>query len=185
MHREKSMVKKKIKELSFETIKKKPYTLLIIDASEIDEVHKWFHANMSKYSFEKVFIAEMKASMPLQKPIGFIALIKFKSMEQMKTVLLNINKEVQEYKDWKCDFMKADWIELKGLERVTEKMVRIVGQEGRISFKNHRYFVSQLLQGEKVDLKVNNGILEIYFQGALVKTQHLLQLKTNKLKEEL
>ena len=170
MHREKSVVEKRIKELPAETIQKKPYVLLIIDAPEIDEVHKWFHSNASKYSFEKVFVADMKAIAPLQKSIGFVALTKFSSMEQMKTTLSSIKKEIQGYKDWKCDFMKADWIELKGLEKATEKMARRVTPEGRISFQKHRYFVTTHLRGEKVDLKVNNGILEIYYQGVLVKT---------------
>jgi len=176
---EKSVVEKRIKELSTETIQKKPYALLIIDAPEIDEVHKWFHSNMSKYSFEKVFVADMKALAPLQKSIGFVALTKFSSMEQMKTTLLNINKEIQGYKDWKCDFMKADWVELKGLERASNKMVRPVTSDGRISFQNHRYFVTNYLRGEKVDLKVDDGILEIYYQGTLVKTHNLADLKTN------
>ncbi len=179
MRGEKSVVKKRIKELSTETIQKKPYALLIIDAPEIDEVHKWFHSNMSKYSFEKVFVADMKALAPLQKSIGFVALTKFSSMEQMKTTLLNIHKEIQGYKDWKCDFMKADWIELKGLERASNKMVRLVTSDGRISFQNYRYFVTNYLRGEKVNLKVDDGILEIYYQGTLVKTHNLADLKTN------
>jgi len=175
MRGEKSVVEKRIKELPVETIQKKPYALLTIDAPEIDEVHKWFHSNMSKYSFEKVFVAEMKTIAHLQKSIGFVALIKFSSIGQMKTILLNINKEIQGYKGWKCDFMKADWIELKGLERATEKMARRITPEGRIQFQGHRYFVTTHLRGEKVDLKVNNSLLEIYYQGALVKT---LMLKT-------
>lgn len=170
MRGEKGVVEKRIKELSTETIQKKPYALLIIDAPEIDEVNKWFHSNMSKYSFEKVFVADMKALAPLQKSIGFVALTKFSSVKQMKTTLLNINREIQGYKDWKCNFMKADWIELKGLERATEKMARRVTPEGRIQFQSHRYFVTTHLRGEKVDLKVNNSLLEIYYQGALVKT---------------
>ena len=170
MHREKSVVEKRIKELPVETIQKKPYALLIIDAQEIGEVHKWFHSNASKYSFEKVFVAEMKAIATLQKSIGFVALIKFSSIGQMKTTLLSISKEIKSHEDWKCDFMKADWIELKGLERATEKMARRVTSEGRIQFQSHRYFVTTHLRGEKVDLKVNNSLLEIYYQGALVKT---------------
>ena len=180
MHREKSVVEKRIKELSVETIQKKPYALLIIDAPEIDEVHKWFHSNRSKYSFEKVFVADMKALAPLQKSIGFVALIKFSSTGQMKTTLLSINKEIQRHKYWKCDFMKADWIELKGLERVTEKMARRVATDGRICFQNHRYFVTNYLRGEKVDLKVNEGILKIYYQGALLKAHYLPYLKASK-----
>lgn len=170
MRREKSVVEKRIKVLSVEAIEKRPYALLIIDAQEIDEVHKWFHSNALKYSFEKVFVADMKAIAPLLKSIGFVALIKFSSMAQMKTTLLSINKEIKRHKDWKCDFMKADWIEFEGLERAMQKMARRVSPEGRIRFRNHRYFVTTHLRGEKVDLKVNNGMLEIYYQGALVKT---------------
>jgi len=58
-------------------------------------------------------------------------------------------------------------------------MVRPVTSDGRISFQNHRYFVTNYLRGEKVDLKVDDGILEIYYQGTLVKTHNLAELKTN------
>ena len=170
MHREKSMVDKRINNASVEAIEKRPYALLIIDAQGIDEVRKWFHSNAPKYSFEKVFVAEMKAVAPLKKSIGFVALIKFGSMKQMKATLLSINREIKRHEDWKCDFMKAEWIELKGLERAAQDMARRVTPEGRIQFQNHRYFVTTHLRGEEVDLKVNNGMLEIYYQGTLVKT---------------
>lgn len=163
---------------------KKRYVLLIIDAPEIEDVHQWFRSNAPKYPFEKVFVADIKTSNSLQKPVGFTALIKFNSTEEMKTTLLDTTTEIHKYKDWKCNFMMADWIEIKGLERVSENMVRSVTTDGRISFQHHRYFVTNYLRGEKVDLKLNGENLEIYYQGALVKTHRLAEQEHDKTKGE-
>jgi len=169
------MVKMELKRQPNKVIQKKRYVLLIIDAPEMEDVHQWFRSNTSKYPFEKVFVADIRTSNSLQKPVGFAALIKFNSTEEMKTTLLKTAAEIHRYRDWKCNFMMADWIEIKGLERVSEKMVRRVTPDGRISFQNHRYFVTNYLRGEKVDLKLNGENLEIYYQGALVKTRRLAE----------
>ena len=150
------------------------YILLMVSAANVDEVKRWFESFSNQCSCEKLFVADIKGKPPLEEPIGFAALVKFGSVSEMKSAILEVEDELQERDGWKCDIMKADWIEMRGLQRAEGGSKRRVVAEGRISFKNHRYYVTTRLRGEEVDLKVDNNSLEIYHEGVLVKTLKLI-----------
>lgn len=150
------------------------YILLMISATNIDEVKRWFENFSNQCSYEKLFVADIKGKPPLEEPIGFAALIKFGSVSEMQTTILEVENELQKRDGWKCDMMKADWIEIRGLRRATDATRRRVSTGGRISFRHHKYYVTERLRGEEVDLKVDNNSLEIYHEGVLVKILKLI-----------
>lgn len=150
------------------------YVLLMVNAADIDEVKHWFESLSAGHSYENLFVADIKGRPPLEQPIGFAALMKFGSISEMKSTILEVEEELRKRDGWKCDIMKADWIEMRGLQRAIDDSKRRVTTDGRISFKNHRYYVTQRLRGEEVNLKVDNGNLEIYREGVLVKTLKLI-----------
>ncbi len=162
-------------EITLQTnITKKLYILLMISAANVDEVKHWFESFSNRYSYEKLFVADIKGKPPLEEPIGFAVLVKFGSISEMKSTILEVEEELRKRGGWKCDIMKADWVEMRGLQRAKGDSKRRVMPDGRISFKNHRYHVTERLRGEEVDLKVDNNSLEIYHEGVLVKTLKLI-----------
>jgi hypothetical protein len=56
---------------------------------------------------------------------------------------------------------------------VQNERKRLVATNGRISFKNRRYHVSERLRGEYVELGVDAENLNVYHEGVLIKTLKL------------
>jgi hypothetical protein len=163
-----------VKEVKPEAIHAKRYVLVTVDTVNIDEAHKWFKELPERCSFELLFVADMKASPLLEKPIGFIALIKLDSTMALKPILRKIKEKAQEHGAWKCEFMRVDWIDNDWLSSTGAKAAesdnwRKVSISGEISFQGMKYFVTKRLCGEKVQVQLNNSDLEIYHQGSLIK----------------
>lgn len=150
---------------------KEVYILLTIDATDIEEVRHWFHDFCNRNPLETMFVADIKGKPPLERPIGLAALIKY-TASALNSGILKIREELQAYTNWRYELMRADWIEIKSFEKAaneSKRKVKIDGR-GRISFKAHRYYITQRLRGEEVDLKMDNSNLKIYYNGTLVKT---------------
>lgn len=146
------------------------YILLTIDAADIEEVRNWFQDFCNRHPLlEAMFVADIKGKPPLERPIGLAALIKLIA-SALKSGILAMQEELQRHSNWRYEFMRADWIEIKSFERVPNESKRKVQTDGRISFKAHRYYITQRLRGEEVDLKIDNSNLKIYYNGTLVKT---------------
>lgn len=148
---------------------KEVYILLTIDSADIEEVRHWFEDFCNRNPLEAMFVADIKGKPPLERPIGLAALIKF-TTSALKSGILEIREEVQRHSNWRYELMGADWLEIKSFEKAADESKRKVQTEGRISFKNHRYYITQRLRGEEVDLKIDNGNLKIYYKGTLLKT---------------
>ena len=145
------------------------YILLTIDAADIEEARCWFDEFCAQHSFEVMFVSDIKGRPPLERPIGLAALIKF-SVSTLRSDIVEIQNELQGHYDWRYELMRADWIEIKSFEKAANESKRKVQTDGRISFKNHRYYITQYLRGEEVDLKVDNSNLKVYYKGTLLKT---------------
>lgn len=152
---------------------KKIYVLLSIDATDVREVRHWLDDFCARYPFEIMFVADIKGGPPLEQPIGLAALLKF-AASTLKPGLAEIDKELRKRSHWKYELMRAEWIEIGAFERAKDEVRRKVQTEGRISFRDHRYYVSQRLRGETVDLKIDGRNLHIYYNGTLVRTHKLL-----------
>lgn len=148
---------------------RKPYMLVTVDAPAYDQVRHWFEEVSARFSLDTVFVGDMKPRSPFQAAIGFIALVKLDSGQDLRTVALEIRKEIERHEDWECQIMRADWVDVATFARGRSEEARRVTTDGRISFMNHRYFVTQRLRGEEVNLRINDGNLEVYHQGTLVK----------------
>lgn len=151
------------------TSEKKIYVLLTIDAADTEEVRAWFNSFCAQHSFETMFIADIKGEPPLEQPIGFAALLKL-SVRSLRLSILAIREELEQHGTWKYELMSSEWIEVQGFKRVTDEMKRKVQTDGRISFKNQRYYITQHLRGEVVDLSIDDNRLMIYYNGTLIKT---------------
>ncbi len=154
---------------NFVTSEKKAYVLLTIDATGTEEVRAWFDNFCAQHSFETMFMADIKGKPPLEQPIGFAALLKL-SGHSLRSSILAIREELEQYGTWKYELMRAEWIEVQGFKRVPDEMKRKVQTDGRICFANRRYYISQHLRGEEVDLSLDDNRLMIYYDGTLVKT---------------
>jgi len=154
---------------NFITSEKKVYVLLTIDAADIEEVRHWFEDFCNQNPLEAMFVADIKGKPPLERPIGLAALIKF-TPTALKSGILEIREGLRAYTNWRYELMRADWIEIKSFERALNESKRKVQMDGRISFRNHRYYITQRLRGEEVDLKIDDCNLKIYYNGTLVKT---------------
>ena len=148
---------------------KEVYILLTIDAANVEEVKYWFDEFCVRHSLETMFVSDIKGKLSLERPIGLAVLIKF-TTSALRSGVLKIREELQRHSDWRYELMRAEWIETKNFERAANQSKRKVQIDGRISFKNHRYYITQRLRGEDVDLKVDNSSLKIYYNGTLVKT---------------
>lgn len=154
---------------NFITSEKKVYVLLTIDAADTEEVRAWFDNFCAQHSFETMFVADIKGKPPLEQPIGVAALLNV-SGRTLRSSILAIQEELKQHSTWKYELMRAEWIEVQGFERITDEMKRKVQTDGRISFKNQRYYITQHLRGEEVDLRIDDNRLMVYYKGTLVKT---------------
>lgn len=148
---------------------KEVYILLTIDAADIEEVKHWFEDFCNRNPLETMFVADIKGKPPLERPIGLAALIKF-TASALKSGILEIQEQLQRHNNWRCELMRADWLEIRSFERALNESKRRVQTDGRISFNAHRYYITQRLRGEEVDLKIDNTNLKVYYNGTLVKT---------------
>lgn len=148
---------------------KEVYILLTIDVADIEEVRHWFQDFCNRHPLEVMFVADIKGKPPLERPIGLAVLIKF-TTSALKSCILEMQEELQRHGNWRCELMRADWIEIKSFERAPNESKRKVTTEGRISFKKHKYYITQHLRGEEVDLKIDDSNLKIYYKGTLLKT---------------
>ncbi|MCD5401044.1 hypothetical protein LR013_00390 [candidate division NPL-UPA2 bacterium] len=148
---------------------KEVYILLTIDSADIEEVRHWFEDFCNRNPLEAMFVADIKGKPPLERPIGLAALIKF-TPTALKSGILEIREELRAYTNWRYELMRADWIEIKSFEKAANESKRKVQTDGRICFRNHRYYITQRLRGEEVDLKIDNSSLKIYYNGILLKT---------------
>jgi len=148
---------------------KQVYILLTIDAADIEQVRHWFQDFCNQYPLETMFVADIKGKPPLEQPIGLAALIKF-TTPTLKSGILEMQEELQRYSNWRYELMRADWLEIRSFEKAANESKRKVQTDGRIFFKKHRYYITQRLRGELVDLKIDNSNLKIYYNGTLVKT---------------
>lgn len=150
----------------------KHYVLLVVSASETDEARSWFEDLSASLQLEAIFTADIKGKVPLEQSIGLVALLKFDSISQMKATITKMATELRERDSWTFDFMKANWVDIDaGLTvRAQNENKRLVVTDGRISFRNRRYYISERLRGEHVDLSVNNENLNVYQGGVLIKT---------------
>jgi len=153
----------------------KQYVLVMVSASETNEVRSWFENLSASLEFEAVFTAEIRGRAPVEQSIGLVALLKFDSVPQMKTIVTNMASELKEHDDWTFDFMKAIWLDIdSGLTpRTRDDSKRLVTADGRISFRNRRYFISGRLRGEFVDVAADPQSLKVYHGGGLVKCMKL------------
>ncbi len=153
----------------------KHYILLMLSATGIDQVRRWFESISASLHLEEIFVADIKGKAPLEQPIGFAALLKFNSIAEMRASITKIATELRQHDSWTFDFMKTNWIDINsGLTaRVQNDSKRLVTTDGRISFKKRRYHISERLRGEYVDLSVDHENLNVYHSGVLVKTFRL------------
>jgi hypothetical protein len=153
----------------------KHYILVIVSANETGEVRSWFEKLSANSQLEAVFTADIRGRAPLEQPMGLIALLKFDSIPQMKTTITKMATELREHDRWTFDFMKANWIEIDSSLTVMaqNENKRLVVTDGRISFRNRRYYISVQLRGEYVDLSANSENLKVYHNGVLIKTLRL------------
>jgi len=163
-------------ERSTVTIQKEThYVLVMVTAGENDQVRNWFENLSASSELEAVFTADIRGKAPLEKPIGLVALLKFGTTSQMKATITRMATELGQRDRWTFDFMKANWIGIhSGLAaREWNENKRLVTTDGRISFRNRRYHISERLRGECVELSVDNENLNVYHDGVLVKTLRL------------
>jgi len=148
---------------------KEVYILLTVDAANVEQVKHWFDEFCVRHSLEPMFVSDIKGKLPLERPIGVAALLKF-TTSAARSGILKIREELQKHSGWQYELMRAEWIEVESFKRALNESKRKVQTDGRISFKNRRYYITQRLRGEEVDLKVDDSNLKIYYNGTLIKT---------------
>ncbi len=153
----------------------KHYVLLMLSASGTDQVRSWFENLSVSLHLEEIFVADIKGKAPLEQSIALMALLKFDSTPQMKATITKMATELRQHDSWTFDFMKTNWIDIhSGLAvREQNESKRLVATTGRISFRKRRYYISERLRGEYVELLVDNENLNVYHGGVLVKTLKL------------
>ena len=150
----------------------KHYILVMVSASGSDQVRAWFENISTSLHLEEIFVADIKGKAPLEQPIGLAVLLRFDSIPEMRATIIQIATQLRQKDSWTFDFMQANWIDTdSGLtKRAQNERKRLVTTDGRISFRNHRYRVSERLRGEYVELLIDNEDLKAYHGGVLVKT---------------
>ena len=154
-----------------QTAARKSYTLVVIDAPDIERGRLWLEAAAERLGLETVFVATMTGRPPLSDPTGLAALVSAGSRQQMSASLAKLDAQLASMEGWTASLMRAEWIEPAHLGRshTTKGMTRRVGSDGRVRYGGDRYFVSYALRGEDVDLVDHGSALEIYYGGTLVK----------------
>lgn len=150
----------------------KHYVLVMVSASETNEVRSWFENLSASLDLEAVFTADIRGGAPIEQSIGLVTLLKFDTIPQMKSTITKMAAELRKHDSWTFDFMKAYWIDIDPgiIVRSQNESKRLVTTDGRISFGSRRYYISERLRGEYVELSVDNDNLNVYHGGVLVKT---------------
>jgi len=150
----------------------KHYILMVVSASKSEQVRTWFENMSASLHLERIFVADIKGEAPLEQPIGLVALLRFDSIPKMRVTIREIATQLGQQDGWTFDFMKANWIDIPSalIKRAPIERKRLVTTNGRISFRNRRYHVSERLRGEYVELLTDNEELKVYYDGTLVKT---------------
>lgn len=149
------------------------YVLAVISGGDVHEIRTWFERTAENLPLELVFMAYMIGKPPLDdKPVGFIALLKFNSIPQMKAGIKRIHQELKTRDTWSFDFMNASWIDTKLglLDKGENGDKRMVTTGGRIRFRKSRYFISERLHGEYVELVEDGNTIKVFHAGVLIKT---------------
>jgi len=154
-----------------QTTARKPYTLIVIDAPDIESARLWLEAAAERLGLEAVFVATMTGRPPLSDPTGLAALVTAESGEKMGAGLAQLDGQLRSINGWTAGLMRAEWIEPAHLRPrpTTRETRRRVTPEGRIRYGGQRYFVGCTLRGEEVELVDHGSALEIYYGGTLVK----------------
>ena len=151
----------------------KPYMLLMVYSPAYDQARRWFEGVAKRYSLDTVFIGDIKPRSLLQEAVGFTALIKLETGNKLWAVAQAIDGEVKNHEGWRCEFMRADRIEVVAVAKGRNwrnRAARRVDKSGCISIMDHEYFVTKHLAGEEVNLRINGSIAEVYRQGTLLKS---------------
>lgn len=137
---------------------------IIIQSPNLVEVREWFRKLSPP--LEEIFFADIKGRCD-GEAIAFAVLIGFKTTKEMESTLSIIAKQIND-QGWKYEYMKVNWINIEPFKAATGTK-RKIGTDGKISFKNKDYYISQKLKGKLVDISISDDSLRVFHEGDLLK----------------
>jgi len=149
----------------------KHYVLLMVSTNEVDQARSWLQHVSSSLDLKEIFVGDITGITALEQPVGLVALLRFDSVAEMRATITEVSSELRQRDSWTFDFMKATWMDIQpsSTARVQNGDRRLVTTDGRICFRNRRYYISGRLRGEYVELGVDDENLNVYHNGVLIK----------------